>query len=154
MQRKELARTQPAGNASTLRIGIAVARFNEDITEALLKGAREALKRWRVQDTKVHVARVNGSFELPFAAQRLITRHHVNAVVALGCIIKGETRHDAYLADVVFNGLMQVALEHSTPIGLGVLTTDNLPQARARARGSANHGTRAVEAALQAALLK
>lgn len=134
-------------------MGIAVSRFNEDITEALLSGARDMLKRWGVKDTNVRIARVNGSFELPFAAQRLIVRHKVHAVVALGCIVKGDTRHDEYLAEAVFAGLMQLGLEKQIPIGLGVLTTQNLSQARARARGNTNHGAHAAEAAVEAALL-
>jgi 6,7-dimethyl-8-ribityllumazine synthase len=154
MQRKQLAKKAPAGDASALWVGIAVARFNEDITEALLSGAREMLKRWGVRDTHVHIMRVNGSFELPFAVQRLIVQHKVDAAVALGCIIKGDTKHDEYIAQAVFNGLTQVALEQQVPVGLGVLTTKNLAQARARAGGDTNHGAYAAEAALQAALLE
>jgi len=133
-------------------VGVAVARFHEDITASLLAGAREILRAWGVKDANVHIVHVYGSFELPFACQRLIRKHKVDAAVALGCIVKGDTKHDEYIAQAVFNALQRVSFNTEVPIGLGVLTTNNLAQARARSRGGANHGARAAEAALQAAL--
>ena len=152
MQRSARGATTKPGGAVRLKVGIAAARFNEDITEALLRGAREVIRAWGVKESNVHVLRVYGSFELPFACQRLIKKHKVGAVIALGCIVKGETRHDEYLAHAVLNGLQRVSLETGVPVGLGVLTTNTLAQARARSRGRHDHGAQAAQAALEAAL--
>ena len=142
-----------SGDGSKLCVGIAVARFNGDITEKLLAGARETLRAWGVKDARVSIARVSGSYELPLACARLIKRHKLDAVVALGCIIKGETKHDEYLAHAVSTGLMQVMLSTNTPIGFGVITANTLQQARARARGAANKGSEAAAAALESAIV-
>ncbi len=139
------------GDGSKLRVGIAVARFNEDITTALLDGARETLRAWGVKDAHVHVSHVAGSYELPLACARLIKRHKLDAALALGCIVKGETKHDEYLAQAVANGLMQLMLSTNVPIGFGVITANTLQQARVRSRGTANKGSEAAAAALESA---
>lgn len=153
MQRKEFEKKAETRDASKLKVGVVLSRFNSDITESMLEGALGVLREWGVSEKNVHVARVYGSFELPAAAQRLVLRHQLDALVAIGCIIKGETRHDAYLAQATFQGLMRVSLDSNVPIGLGVLTTNTLAQARTRSRGKTNHGEKAAEAALEAALL-
>ncbi len=152
MRRKaHAAQRALVGDGSKLRVGIAVARFNEDITEALLFGARETLRAWGVKDAHVYVIRVAGSYELPLAIARLIKRHKLDAAVALGCIVKGETKHDEYLAHAVATGLMQLMLSTNVPIGFGVITANTLQQARARSRGRANKGSEAAAAALESA---
>jgi len=153
MERRELKKRSKPGDGSRLKIGIAVAQFNEDITTGLLNGAREVLHAWKVKDGNVHVAHVYGSFELPFACQRLIKKHKLDAIIALGCLVRGETKHDEYIAHAVFNALQDIALKNDLPIGLGVLTVNTLAQARSRSRADANHGARAAEAALQSVLL-
>lgn len=149
MRRKKSEGKPERRDASKIKVGIAVARFNGDITEALLASAQEELRAWKVLEANIHSVRVHGSFELPFACQRLIKKHKVHAVVALGCIVKGETKHDEYLAHAVFNALQTVSLETKRPIGLGILTVNTLAQAKKRI----DYGSAAAAAALGAALL-
>ena len=153
MQRKEYAKQRVTGNAVKLRVGIVVSRFNTDITESMLGGARATLREWKVKDANVHVVHVYGSFEIPLASARLIRKKKLDALIAIGCIIKGETRHDEYLARAATDGLMRVSLDTNVPVGFGIITTNNLAQARARSRGAANKGSEAAVAALEAALL-
>lgn len=153
MQRKEYEKDVEPRDASSLKVGIAISRFNGDITEAMLVGARKTLREWNVPDKNVFIAHTFGSFELPHACQRLMKKHRLNAVIAIGCIVKGETSHDAYLAQATMHGLMRVMLDTRTPVGLAVLTTNTLAQARVRARGNTNSGEKAAIAALEAALL-
>lgn len=141
-------------DASKLKIGIAVARFNPDITESMLQGAREVLSKWGVSDKNVHVVHVYGSFDLPYACDLLVRKHKPSAIIAIGCIVKGETDHDKHIASAAMGGLVDVSLAHGIPVSLGVLTTNNLAQARARSRGKTNHGEKAAVAAMEAALLK
>ena len=141
------------GDASKLRVGVVASRFNEDITDSMLDGALDVLREWRVSQKNTFVTRAYGSFEIPFAAARLIKKHKLDAVIALGCIIKGETRHDEYLAHAAAQGLMRVMLDFCVPVGFGIITTNTLAQAHARSRGKANHGAKAAVAALEAALL-
>src|SRR3989344_846496 len=152
MQRKEFAKKRKSRDASKLRVGIAVSRFNKDITESMLEGALTVLREWGVPQKHIHITRVHGSFELPLAAARLIKKYKVDAAVAIGCVIKGETKHDEYIAHAVAQGLMRVALDTGVPVGFGVLTTNNLEQARKRSRGNTNHGAAATIAAIEAAL--
>ena len=137
------------GDASDVSVGIAVARFNEEITEALLAAAREELRAWGVADGNVHMVHVAGSFELPFACEHLINEQGVEAVVALGCIIKGETQHDEYIARAVFDALQRLMSTTQIPIGLGILTVNSQEQAKARIE----YGSAAAAAALGMALL-
>lgn len=137
------------GDASKLKVGIVTARFNGDITSALQKSAEETLRAWKVREQNIFMATVAGSFEVPEVAQRLIKKHKLDAVVALGCIIKGETKHDEYLAHAVTDGLLRVSLDMNVPIGLGILTVHNLPQAKKRIE----YGAAAARAALEAALI-
>ena len=117
----------------------------------MLEGALTVLREWRVPKKHIHIARVHGSFELPLAVARLIKKHKADAAVAIGCIIKGETKHDEYIAHAVVHGLMRVALDTGIPVGLGVLTTNTLGQARKRSKGTTNHGAAAAIAAIEAA---
>ena len=152
MQRKELAKKYIVGDGSRLKIGIVASRFHGDIINSLLEGARHELRKWKVKDSNISIARVYGSFEIPLAAQRLVKKKKLDALIAIGCIIKGETRHDEYLAHATTQGLMRVQLDTNVPVGLCVITTNTLAQARARSRGASNHGAQAALAALEAAL--
>ena len=149
MQRKGSDKSARRGDASKLSVGIAVARFNADITEVLLAAAREELHAWKVKAANVFIIHVAGSFELPFACQRLLQKKKVDVAIALGCIIKGETKHDEYIAQAVFSALQQTSLKHDTPIGLGILTVNSHSQAKKRI----NYGAAAAAAALEAALV-
>ena len=148
MRRKKSEAKAKRGDASRLKVWIAVAQFNSDLTEALLKAAQEELRAWKVRETDVRVVRVAGSFELPIACQRLIKKYEVDAVVALGCIVKGETKHDEYIAHAVFRALQSLAVENEVPIGLGILTVNNLAQAKKRIE----YGSAAAAAAIEVAL--
>jgi 6,7-dimethyl-8-ribityllumazine synthase len=96
---------------------------------------------------------VYGSFDLPFGCMKVIKKYKPNAVIALGCIIKGETDHDRYIASAVSKGIIDLTLSSGVPISFGVLTTNTLEQAKARSRGETNHGEKAAVAALEMALL-
>jgi len=121
-----------------------VARFNSGITEKLLEGAREALTK--AGASGIEVFHVPGAFELPLAAQKLAKSYA--AVIALGAVIRGETPHFDYVCDAAAHGLLQVSLETGTPVAFGVLTTDTLAQAEARAGGE--HGNKGYDTAMTA----
>ena len=118
------------------------------VTQRLLQGALGALRRCRVADDAVDVAWAPGAFDLPVVAQALARSGRYDAVVCLGCVIRGETTHDRYVALGATTGLLQVSLESSLPVTFGVLTTQTLEQAEARSGGP--HGNKGEDAALAA----
>ncbi|MBR9990458.1 MAG: 6,7-dimethyl-8-ribityllumazine synthase [Gemmatimonadetes bacterium] len=128
------------------RVGIAVSRFNDLITERLLAGARSCLMEHGAAVADVDVAWVPGAWELPLAAQHLIGRRNCAAVIALGCVIRGDTPHFDFVAGAAATGLMRVSLDTGVPVAFGVLTTDTMEQALARAGGKA--GNKGWESAL------
>ena len=153
MQRAHYAKKTVAGNASRLKVGIAVSKFNSDITEPMLAATLETLREWKVSERVISIMHVPGSFELPLAASHLIKKKKVDAVIALGCVIKGETKHDEYISHAVAHGLTSLMLDTGIPIGFGVITPNTLAQAKARSRGKANKGSEATIAALSMALI-
>ena len=139
-------------DGSGLRVGVIVAQFNETVTSRLLDGARQALKRHGVREDAVTIVHVPGSLELPQAALRMARSGRWDALVALGCVIRGETAHFDLVAAETTRGIAQVAREHGIAIGFGVLTTEDTAQAMARSGGAlGNRGSDAVEAALRMA---
>ena len=135
-----------------VRVAVLVSRFNEVVTTRLLDGARQCLREKGVPDGRVDVIWVPGAFELPVVAEAAATSGRYAALVALGCVIRGETAHFEYVAGEATRGLGNVALAHQLPIGFGVLTTETLEQALARAGGAAgNKGYEAADAALTTA---
>lgn len=130
----------PKLNAKNLKIGIVVARWNWEITSVLMTGCLEALKEAGLVRKNLVICEVPGSFELPVVAQKLIKVKKVDAVVAIGCLIKGETMHFEYIADATANGLMRVSLDTGKPVIFGVLTCLTEKQAKARTVGGNNHG--------------
>lgn len=145
------ATARPPADASGLRIAIVASSYHSDVTGALRDGARAALAA-RGGAAPVEES-APGAFELPMVAQALASRGDIDAVVALGCVLTGETSHDRYISDAVAHGLMQVALRHSVPVTFGVLTCVTIEQARARAGGAkGNKGGEAMDAAIDAAL--
>ena len=141
-------------DASGLRFAIVVATFNEEITNRLLEGAHECFAKHAVPDDSVTVRRVPGAFELPLAAQVLARSGAYDAVVALGCVIRGGTPHFEYIAQATTYGLQRVALDTGVPVAFGVLTTDDMEQAEARAGGEeGNKGLDAAQTAVEMALL-
>jgi len=135
-----------------VRVAVLVSRFNEIVTTRLLEGARQCFREKGVPEATVDVIWVPGAFELPVAAEAAAASGRYAALVALGCVIRGETPHFEYVAGEAARGLGNVALAHQLPVGFGVLTTESLEQAMARAGGAAgNKGYEAAEAALTTA---
>lgn len=128
--------------------GIVVSRFNGLVTDQLLQGATDCLLRHGADAKDITVIRCPGSFEIPQVALRMAAGGTVDAVVCLGCVIRGETPHFDYLAAEVTKGIGQVALQTGTPVTFGVLTTDTLEQALERAGAKA--GNKGWDAALSA----
>ena len=136
------------------RFAIVVSRFNEEITDGLLQGARERLAEASVPDDDVTIIRVPGAFEIPIVAQRLGESGEYDAIVCLGCLIKGETMHFEYIAEAASHGIMQAAAATGIPMAFGVLTTLTEEQAVERSRsGPDNKGREAAAAALEMANL-
>lgn len=136
-------------DATGARFAIVVSRFNSLVTQELLAGALDTLRRLNADTDKIDVAWVPGSFELPVAVKAFAESGSYDAVIALGCIMKGQTTHDQHIAGEAAKGLGQVALATGVPIGFGVLTPDTLEQALDRAGMKA--GNKGAEAALAAA---
>ena len=127
---------------------IVVGRFNSFITESLLKGALDTLKRHGVSDENITVVWVPGAYEIPLATQRLATSQKYAAIIALGAVIRGGTPHFDYVAGECTKGLATVSLQCNLPVAFGVLTVDTIEQAIERAGTKA--GNKGVEAALSA----
>jgi 6,7-dimethyl-8-ribityllumazine synthase len=145
---------QGSPRAAGCRFAIVVSRFNPEITEGLLAGAREALTEAEVRDDDVTLVRVPGAFELPVAAQRLAESGRFDAVICLGCLIKGDTMHFEYIADAATRGLAEIGLSTGVPVTFGVLTTLTDAQAELRSRpGADNKGREAAAAAVEMATL-
>jgi 6,7-dimethyl-8-ribityllumazine synthase len=139
-------------NATGLRIGVVVSRFNEFITEALAKGALETLEKYGCRPEDILLVKVPGAWELAAAAQAISSR--CDAIVALGAVVRGDTPHFDYVARGAATGLNQVGVQTRVPIAFGVLTTDNMQQAMDRAGGkSGNKGSEAAEVAIELANL-
>ena len=134
--------------AKGLRLAIVVSRFNSFITERLLTGALDSLSRAGADDRRIEVVRVPGSFEIPVTAKALAQSGRFDAVITLGCIIRGETQHFDYISAEVTRGIQLAALETGVPMAFGVLTTDTLEQAVDRA--GAKSGNKGAEVALAA----
>jgi len=130
------------------RFAIVFSRFNENVTSRLLAGANACLTQHGVAADDVDVISVPGAWELPFAAKLAAQRGRYVAIIALGCVIEGETRHFDYVAGPAADGLGRVALDTGVPVTLGLLTTADLDQALARAGG--RHGNKGWDAALAA----
>ena len=139
---------QASPNGEGLRIGVVLARFNQSVTDHLLAGALDALARHGVAEDAIDVAVVPGSFELPLGAQRLAASGRYDALVCLGAVVRGETPHFDFVAAEVARGVADVARRYDLPVAFGVLTTDTVEQALARAGGE--RGNKGYEAAVTA----
>jgi 6,7-dimethyl-8-ribityllumazine synthase len=147
-----MERIDGRSDGAGLRIGLVAARFNDLIVDRLLEGAVMALRSHGVADDDVVVVRVPGSVEVSLLAQALADRDDVDAVVALGCVIRGSTSHYDYVCQMVASGVNRVMLDTSKPVIFGVLTTETLEQAFDRAGGKlGNKGAEAAIAAIQTA---
>jgi len=144
----------PLADASPFRFAVVVSRFNEDVTGSLRDAAIAALKEAGATDNHVQVFAVPGAFEIPQAARAAAETGRFDAIVCLGCIIRGETPHFDYIASAVAHGITDAAADTGVPMAFGVLTTDSLEQAAARSGpGPDNKGREAAAAAIEMAAL-
>ena len=138
------------GDVSKYRFGIAVSSYHRNITSKLLEGALSTLQKNKVDLAGVVVAWAPGAWELPLVAQSLIQHQTVDAVVTLGCVIRGQTTHDRHINTSVSQAIQQLSLSTETPIGFGLLTCNTTEQAMERAGGSVgNKGQEATDAVLE-----
>lgn len=130
------------------KYAIVVARFNHFITDRLVEGCLDALKRHEVKDEEISIVRVPGAFEIPLVAKKLAKNDDIDAVICLGAVIRGDTPHFDYVCAEVSKGVAQVGLESEKPVIFGVVTTDNIDQAVQRA--GVKSGNKGAEAAISA----
>lgn len=137
-------------NAAVFRFGIIVSEWNTEITSALLQGAVDALLKAGAKQENIFTHWVPGSFELTLGAQLLLEKANnpIDAVICLGCVIQGETKHFDFICDAVANGITQLNIKYNSPVIFGVLTTNNQQQAIDRSGGK--HGNKGEEAAVTA----
>jgi 6,7-dimethyl-8-ribityllumazine synthase len=141
-------------SAPKARFAIVASRFNEFIVDRLVDGATDALRRHGVPESRIMLVRVPGAFEIPVVCRQLASTHKVDAIIALGCVIRGATAHFEHVAGAVTNGCSQVAATTGVPVIFGVLTTDSIEQAIERAGTKAgNKGAESAVAAIEMASL-
>ena len=135
-------------SAQNTRIGIVVSEWNDRITDSLLNGAEESLLEHGILQENILVKHVPGSFELSLGAKWMLEKTDVDAVICIGCIIQGETRHFDFIAQAVADGIMNVGMQFSKPVIFSVLTCNTMEQAEDRSGGK--HGNKGVEGAVSA----
>lgn len=135
-------------DVSQKRFAIVVAEWNTEVTGALYTGAYDTLLKYGVQESHIISVQVPGSFELSLGAQKMAEKADIDAVICLGCVIQGETRHFDFICQAVADGVTNVSLKYNKPVIFGVLTPNNQEQAMDRAGGK--HGNKGDEAAITA----
>ena len=150
MHHPDLSATRTDMNGSALHIGIVQARFNPEITNALTQACLAELTVLKVPTNQIHHIQVPGALEVPVALQALAQSQRFDALIALGCIIRGETYHFELVANESGSAITQLALDHGLPIANAILTTEDLPQAVAR---QTDKGRDAARVAVEMALL-
>lgn len=149
-----MRRLEGSAKANGLKFGVIVSKFNQQITSALLEGALSTLKKSGVEDDDITVVYVPGAFEIPLLAKNLAVTDEYDAIITLGCVIRGETAHFDQICNAVSAAIQQLSLETGIPICHGVLMTENEEQAETRAGGSlGNRGEDAARAAVETATL-
>jgi len=133
-------------DASKMSIGIVVSEWNREITEGLLTGAVDTLKKLKIKEGNIHIKYVPGSFELALGAQLLSRTNCVNGIIALGSVIQGETKHFDFVCQATTQGIMKVSIKHNLPVILGLLTDNTMQQAIDRSGGK--HGNKGIECAI------
>ena len=144
-KKKNLSDQEGLPDGSKYKVGIAVSKWNPEITNSLLAAAKETLLKANVLEENITVVFVPGSFELPIAAKMLLQTEGFDGIIALGCVIKGETSHNEYINNAVANGLTQLSLVSGKPCIFGVLTPNDMQQALDRTGG--RYGNKGDEAA-------
>ena len=141
-------------DARGLKFAVIASRFNSAVTELLLEGALDGLKSHGAEEKDILVVRVPGAFEIPLPAKQLAASGKYDAIICLGAVIRGDTPHFEYIAEAVTRGIGAIVLEHRLPVSFGVLTTNNIEQAMARAGAkSENKGFEAALTAIEMASL-
>lgn len=130
------------------KFAIVLSRFNSFLTERLLEGAIDCLLRHEVNENDIKIIKVPGAFEIPLICKKVLEKKKVDAIIAIGAVIRGETPHFEYVASEVSKGLAKITLEHGIPVIFGVLTTDTIEQAEVRAGAKGNN--KGFDAALTA----
>jgi 6,7-dimethyl-8-ribityllumazine synthase len=133
------------GSPEKIKIGIVVSDWNKEITHTLRDGCKQALLSHKIDQENITIINVPGAFELPYGAKTLLSHDSFDAVICLGCVIKGETKHDEYINNATALSIQQLSLLSGTPVIYGVLTPNDNQQAKDRAGGK--HGNKGVEAA-------
>ncbi|MBI3783630.1 MAG: 6,7-dimethyl-8-ribityllumazine synthase [Deltaproteobacteria bacterium] len=142
-------------DASGLRIGIVVSRFNSLVTDRLLKGALRALADLGAKDDQIEVVQVPGAFEIPLFAEHLASGGKFDAILCLGAIVRGDTQHHEYLGHAIFPALQNMQITHRRPIIVGILTTENMEQALQRSGDEpSNKGYEAATTAVECVNLR
>lgn len=136
------------GSAQDFTFGIVVSQWNAEITDSLLKGAVRSLIEHGATEDRIDVIEVPGSYELISGSDIMLRSSKYDAIINLGCVIQGETKHFDFICDAVANGLSNVGIKYNKPVIFGVLTTDNVQQAKERSGGI--HGNKGEEAAVTA----
>ncbi len=149
-KKKNLSDFDPTAipDGSKYKIGVIAAEWNPEVTDAMLKGAVDTLRGNGVKEENLRVRRVPGTFELSSAADMMLHYENLDAVICIGCVIQGETRHFEFICQAVSQGITNVALKHERPVIFSVLTTNSMEQAQDRAGGK--HGNKGVEGAVTA----
>jgi 6,7-dimethyl-8-ribityllumazine synthase len=131
-----------------MKIAIVASRFNPEIVDGLIAGAMDGLRKSGTHSDDVTIIRVPGAFEIPLAAQRAAISKKFDGIIAIGCVMQGETHHFEYISQQATLGVGRVALDHNIPVAFGILTVDTEEQAMARAE--ANENNKGFEAAMAA----
>jgi 6,7-dimethyl-8-ribityllumazine synthase len=141
-------------NAEGLRVAVVASRFNDEIVSGLLSGALDCLTRHGAADDAIELYRVPGAFEIPTLVRRLLDLHQFDAIVTLGCLLRGDTPHFDFISAQVTNDLSRVAIDAAFPVAFGVITCNTYEQAVARSSpGAGNKGWEAALAAIEMANL-
>ena len=144
-----------SGSVADRRFAIVVSKYHHHITHKLLEGAQQTLSRHLVPPTQVEVMWVPGAWEIPVAAQFALETGRFDAILTLGCVIRGQTTHDQHINNQVANSLGRLSLDYQRPIGFGLLTVNSMEQALARAGGDVgNKGVETADAAIHMLLLQ
>lgn len=148
IKKRNLSQFASVPSADDMKFGIVVSEWNGEVTEALLKGAVRTLREAGCAEHNILIKYVPGTFELPLGAQFFAEYTDVDAVIVLGCVVQGETRHFDFICSGATQGIMQLQITWNMPISFGILTTGDMAQALARAGGE--HGNKGDEAAVTA----
>jgi 6,7-dimethyl-8-ribityllumazine synthase len=136
-------------NGEKAKIAIVRSRFNEAVTGRMLDAAVDTLKNSQVQEENINITEVPGVFEIPVMVQKYLKEGGYDAVLTIGCVLRGETPHDVYICDATIPNLVNLSLEYSVPVLLGVITPVNQEQADVRSTGEGNKGIEVAKAALE-----